>query len=251
MTGSILLSADPSVLKQQDGAMARQIPGVLANVKTNQPGGIFMSISRRSKALLASEALVPVTLPRSPKPEASAAGSGWCSKVKIGYLKGEASDAFSDILEKGARAAAADTGANVTIIGSGWDFPKVVQGFREEIAKKPDAISFMGHPGNGAIHPLTIQAQKAGIFGSLPGPMMMFSGGEIGIEDLLPQLAKLKAGPVWQHGEVSWWCSDDTPKNVFGLTRTLGNASVSLVANIGDEPANFSPTRSLVGVKHS
>lgn len=125
----------------------------------------------------------------------------------------------------------------------------MVQGFREEIAKKPDAISFMGHPGNGAIHPLTIQAQKAGIFGSLPGPMMMFSGGEIGIEDLLPQLAKLKAGPVWQHGEVSWWCSDDTPKNVFGLTRTLGNASVSLVANIGDEPANFSPTRSLVGVE--
>ena len=86
------------------------------------------------------------------------------------------------------------------------------------------------------------------IFGSLPGPMMMFSGGEIGIEDLLPQLAKLKAGPVWQHGEVSWWCSDDTPANVFGLTRTLGTASVSLVANIGDEPVQFSPARSLVGV---
>lgn len=70
MTGSILLSADPSVLKRQDWVMARQIPGVVANVKTNQPGGIFMSISRRSKALLASEALVPVTKSeaRSPKP---------------------------------------------------------------------------------------------------------------------------------------------------------------------------------------
>jgi glycosidase len=86
------------------------------------------------------------------------------------------------------------------------------------------------------------------IFGGLPGPMMMFSGGEIGIEDLLPQLAKLKAGPVWQHGEVSWWCSADTPESVFGLTRTLGTASISLVANIGDDPAHFSPIHSLVGV---
>jgi glycosidase len=86
------------------------------------------------------------------------------------------------------------------------------------------------------------------IFGSLPGPMMMFSGGEIGIEDLLPQLAKLKAGAVWQHGEVTWWCSADTPDSVFGLTRTLGNSSVSLVANIGDEPVHFSPAQPLVGV---
>jgi simple sugar transport system substrate-binding protein len=122
-----------------------------------------MSISRRSKALLTSAALVPLTLVATRGPVASAAGSGWCSKVKISYFKGGASDAFSDILEKGARAAAADTGANLTVIGSGWDFPKMVQGFREEIAKKPDAISFMGHPGDGAIQPLAVQAQKAGI----------------------------------------------------------------------------------------
>ena len=94
----------------------------------------------------------------------SAAGSGWCSGVKISYFKGGTSDPFSDILQKGAKAAAADTGADVTIIGSGWDFPKMVQGFREEIAKKPDAISFMGHPGDAAIQPLAIQAKSAGIF---------------------------------------------------------------------------------------
>ena len=92
-----------------------------------------------------------------------AAGSGWCSGVKISYFKGGSSDPFSDILEKGARAAGADTGADVTIIGSGWDFPKMVQGFREEVAKKPDAISFMGHPGDAAIMPVATQAKAAGI----------------------------------------------------------------------------------------
>ena len=93
----------------------------------------------------------------------SAASSGWCSGVKISYFKGGSADAFSDILEKGARTAAADTGADVTIVGSGWDFPKMVQMFREEIAKKPDAISFMGHPGDAAIQPLATQAKAAGI----------------------------------------------------------------------------------------
>jgi simple sugar transport system substrate-binding protein len=125
--------------------------------------GGFMRALRRSIALVSAAAILPVGFTLANVPGASAAGSGWCSKVKISYFKGGASDAFSDILEKGARAAAADTGANVTIIGSGWDFPKMVQGFREEIAKKPDAISFMGHPGDGAIQPLAIQAKKAGI----------------------------------------------------------------------------------------
>jgi simple sugar transport system substrate-binding protein len=125
--------------------------------------GNYMKVSRRSIALLTTPAIVAVTLTLSNASSAPAAGADWCSKVKISYFKGGSSDAFSDILEKGARAAAADTGAQVTIIGSGWDFPKMVQGFREEIAKKPDAISFMGHPGDGAIQPLAKDAKKAGI----------------------------------------------------------------------------------------
>jgi glycosidase len=80
------------------------------------------------------------------------------------------------------------------------------------------------------------------MFGGLPGPMMMFSGGEIGIEDVLPALATLKRGNVWQHGKVSWWCHDDTPESVFGITRTLGTTAVSLVANVGSESVSFAPT---------
>lgn len=93
----------------------------------------------------------------------SNAAGNWCSGVKISYFKGGSADAFSDILEKGAKQAAEDTGADVTIIGSGWDFPKMAQQFREEVAKKPDAISFMGHPGDAAIEPIAKQAKAAGI----------------------------------------------------------------------------------------
>ena len=97
----------------------------------------------------------------------------WCSGVNISYFKGGNSDSFSDILEKGARQAAADTGAKVTIISSNWDFPLMVQKFKEEIAKKPDAISFMGHPGDAAIMPTVKSAQDAGIlvdFSNVPAP---------------------------------------------------------------------------------
>ena len=87
------------------------------------------------------------------------------------------------------------------------------------------------------------------IFGGLPGPMMMFSGGEIGIEEVLPVLAALKLGEVWQHGKVSWWCNDNTPESVFGITRTLGASAVSLVANVGPEPISFSAADSLGGAK--
>jgi len=94
----------------------------------------------------------------------------WCSGVKISYFKGGTADSFSDVLEKGAKQAGADTGADVTIISSAWDFPTMVQKFKEEIAKKPDAISFMGHPGDAAIEP---SAKAAGIlvdFSNVPAP---------------------------------------------------------------------------------
>jgi len=99
--------------------------------------------------------------------------AGWCSGVKISYFKGGTADGFSDILEKGARQAGADTGADVTIISSAWDFPTMVQKFKEEIAKKPDAISFMGHPGDAAIEPSAKAAAAAGIlvdFSNVPAP---------------------------------------------------------------------------------
>jgi len=121
-----------------------------------------MKESRRAVALASAGALVASLMLGVSSASQSSAGT-WCSSVKICYFKGGTADSFSDILEKGARQAAADTGANVTIISSGWNFPKMVQQFKEEIIKKPDAISFMGHPGDAAILGAAKDAKKAGI----------------------------------------------------------------------------------------
>jgi simple sugar transport system substrate-binding protein len=121
-----------------------------------------MKKSRRAAALASAGALVASLMLGVSSAGQSSAGT-WCSSVKISYFKGGTADSFSDILEKGARQAAADTGANVTIISSGWNFPRMVQQFKEEIVKKPDAISFMGHPGDAAILSAAKDAKKAGI----------------------------------------------------------------------------------------
>ena len=131
-----------------------------------------MKNSRRVAALASIGALLASLMLGVSTAAQSSAGT-WCSGVKISYFKGGTADSFSDILEKGARQAAADTGADVTIISSGWDFPKMVQQFKEEIVKKPDAISFMGHPGDAAILSAAKDAKKAGIlvdFANVPAP---------------------------------------------------------------------------------
>lgn len=56
------------------------------------------------------------------------------------------------------------------------------------------------------------------IFGSLPGPFMMFVGGEEGIEELLPKMAKLKTSDAYRHGSVHWWLGDKTPTEIFGIS---------------------------------
>ena len=82
------------------------------------------------------------------------------------------------------------------------------------------------------------------IFGSLPGPFMMFSGGEQGIEDLLPLLAMLKDRREWRDGAVSWWTSEEVPDAVFGLTRSLGGESTTVLANFADAPVTVPIPRS-------
>jgi simple sugar transport system substrate-binding protein len=131
-----------------------------------------MEMKRRAGAIATALAVL-FSLTLAITSSAPASAGTWCSGVKISYFKGGTADGFSDILEKGAKAAADDTGANVTIISSGWDFPKMVQQFKEEIAKKPDAISFMGHPGDAAIMPAAKAAKDAGIlvdFSNVPAP---------------------------------------------------------------------------------
>lgn len=79
------------------------------------------------------------------------------------------------------------------------------------------------------------------IFGLLPGPFMMFVGGENGIEDILPQISSLKAEDVWNSGSIHWWVGSGTPKSVFGLTRSSKGESISLLVNVSDSVVNFNP----------
>jgi glycosidase len=73
------------------------------------------------------------------------------------------------------------------------------------------------------------------IFGSLPGPFMMFSGGEIGIEQLLPKLAKIKRSKIWLTGEITWWTKANDPDGLFAISRTLDKAVSASLVNFTDK----------------
>lgn len=110
----------------------------------------------------------------------------WCSKVSIRFFVGGAEgDAFGTIVYNGARQAAADTGARVDYLFSGWDRERMIQQLREAVAAKPDGIAMMGHPGASAIMPLAQQAAAAKIAMmyqnvDVPDVRNRFGGGYIG-----------------------------------------------------------------------
>ena len=112
----------------------------------------------------------------------------WCKDVKIRFFVGGAEgDAFGTIVYNGARQAAADTGAKVDYVFSGWTTEKMVQQLREAVAAKPDGIAMMGHPGDASIMPLAEQASKAGIkmmYQNVPVPEVVakFGGGYVGAQ---------------------------------------------------------------------
>jgi hypothetical protein len=72
------------------------------------------------------------------------------------------------------------------------------------------------------------------IFGSLPGPFMMFIGGEVGIEHLLPKIAEFKSSDAYRHGTVHWWDSDASPEEVFGVSYQLPGGSKTMLVNSSD-----------------
>ncbi len=93
--------------------------------------------------------------------DAAALRDKWCSKVHLRFFVGGAEgDAFGTIVYNGARQAAADTGAQVDYVFSGWANEKMTQQLREAVAAHPDGIAMMGHPGEAAILPLAEQAAK-------------------------------------------------------------------------------------------
>src|SRR3984893_5608215 len=120
--------------------------------------------------------------------DAAALRDKWCSKVHLRFFVGGAEgDAFGTIVYNGARQAAADTGAQVDYVFSGWANEKITQQLREAVAAHPDGIAMMGHPGEAAILPLAQEAAKQGIkmmYQNVPVPAAVdkVGGGYIGAQ---------------------------------------------------------------------
>ena len=120
--------------------------------------------------------------------DAQALRDKWCSDVHLRFFVGGAEgDAFGTIVYNGAKQAAADTGAQVDYVFSGWDSAKMTAQLREAIGAAPNGIAMMGHPGDSAIMPLAEDASKAGIkmmYQNVPvhDVVAAFGGGYVGAQ---------------------------------------------------------------------
>jgi len=133
-------------------------------------------------------ALTVALLATATAAQAESLRDNWCKDVHLRFFVGGAEgDAFGTIVYNGAKQAAADTGAQVDYVFSGWAVEKMVQQLREAVASKPNGIAMMGHPGDDSIMPLAEQASKDGIkmmYQNVPVPKVVaaFGGGYVGAQ---------------------------------------------------------------------
>jgi len=100
-----------------------------------------------------------------PKEEAKPAGAARiCDGVSVVFFPGgEAGTPFPNHVYNGAKPAENDLGAKGDYVFSGWSTEKMVSQLKEAVAKKPDGIAIMGHPGDDAYAPIVDEAEAAGI----------------------------------------------------------------------------------------
>ena len=70
---------------------------------------------------------------------------------------------FASVVYRGAKAAEDDLGCKVDYVWSDWLPDKMVAQFKDAIAKRPDGIAIMGHPGPDAFATLVDEAVRKGI----------------------------------------------------------------------------------------
>lgn len=83
------------------------------------------------------------------------------------------------------------------------------------------------------------------IFGTLPGPFMLFVGGEEGIEDLIRKIAEFKSLISGSQRKLFWWLSLDTPEEMFALTYVLPSQRVTVLVNCSENVITFNPELSI------
>jgi simple sugar transport system substrate-binding protein len=90
------------------------------------------------------------------------------SGVRVVFFNGGSPDCpFASIVHRGARAAENDLGCKVEHVWSDWVPSKMMLQFKEAIARSPDAICMMGHPGTDVLSPLIDEAVRKGIIVTL------------------------------------------------------------------------------------
>jgi simple sugar transport system substrate-binding protein len=95
--------------------------------------------------------------------KAQAAGKHFEGIRIVFFPGGSEGDPFASVVYRGAKAAEEDLGCTVDYVWSGWLPNKMVAQFKDAIARKPDGIAVMGHPGVAAYGPLVDEAESKGI----------------------------------------------------------------------------------------
>ncbi|MEJ2291672.1 MAG: substrate-binding domain-containing protein [Deinococcales bacterium] len=91
-------------------------------------------------------------------------GKDFCKNVSITFFPGGPEGGpFASTVYRGAKAAQELTGANVDYVWSNWIPSTMVAQFKNAIARHPDGIAVLGHPGDAALDPLITDAENAGI----------------------------------------------------------------------------------------
>jgi simple sugar transport system substrate-binding protein len=99
-----------------------------------------------------------------PEAEAMEKGAKQFADVHIIFFPGGSEGGpFASVVYNGARAAQYDLGPQVDYVWSGWLPDRMVAQFKDAVAKRPDAICIMGHPGVAAFAPLVDEARAKGI----------------------------------------------------------------------------------------
>jgi len=144
-------------------ACAPAAPAPTSAAPATQPPAAEPATAAPATAAPATEAPA-VAAPTSTQGAVPAAGTNWCSGTKIVFFPGgTAGGGFETVVYNGAKAAAADTGADVQYVWSDWDPSKMTSQFTQAAATKPDGIAIMGHPGDEAFDPLIADAESKGI----------------------------------------------------------------------------------------
>jgi simple sugar transport system substrate-binding protein len=94
---------------------------------------------------------------------AQAAGKHFAGIRIVFFPGGSEGGPFASVVYRGAKAAEEDLGCTVDYVWSGWLPDKMVAQFKDAIARRPDGIAIMGHPGVAAYGPLVDEAESKGI----------------------------------------------------------------------------------------